>query len=357
MKPLKFPLTPTLSPRGEGAASVLATLFEGKAGVGGATAHLGTRTRRGEGVVSVLSPIRLAKASLTLLKAASASGYGWERDRVRGSFQSARFVFAPLFVLAAMLLLTITTYADPKFPPLTGRIVDDAHLLKPADKAVIEADLKALEQKSSDQLVIFTTNSLQGYPIEDYGYQLGRAWGIGQKGTNNGVLLIVAPTERKVRIEVGRGLEPQLTDLMTTLIIQNAILPEFRRGDFSAGIRVGVRDIKDVMLGDAEAVKARAAARPRMARKPGAWEELIPLLFIGGIFIFVLWAQSQQARQPLSGGRYGRPGYGRPGYGGPIFFPGGWGGGGGGSGGGGGDGGGFSGGGGDFGGGGASGSW
>jgi uncharacterized protein len=309
MKSLKFPLTPALSPRGEGVRDV-----------------------RG----SVLSPLG-------------------ERDRVRGSFHSARFVFAPLLALAAALLLTITTYAEPKFPPLTGRIVDDARLLKPADKAAIEADLKALEQKSSDQLVVFTTNSLQGYPIEDYGYQLGRAWGIGQKGTNNGVLLIVAPTERKVRIEVGRGLEPQLTDLMTSLIIQNAILPEFRRGNFSAGVRAGVRDIKDVMLGDAEAVKERAAARPAMARKPGGWEELIPILFIGGIFIFVFWAQSQQARQPLSGGRYGRPG--RPGYGGPVFFPGGWGGGGGGSGGGGGDGGGFSGGGGDFGGGGASGSW
>ena len=126
-----------------------------------------------------------------------------------------------LFLCSALLLFVTGAYAEPKFPPLTGRVVDDAHLLTPADKAAIEADLKALEAKSSDQLVVYTTNSLQGYPIEDYGYQLGRAWGIGQKGTNNGVLLIVAPTERKVRIEVGRGLEPQLTDLMTSLIIRN----------------------------------------------------------------------------------------------------------------------------------------
>ncbi len=258
---------------------------------------------------------------------------------------------ALFFLALTLLFLAGSAYADPKFPPLTARIVDDAHLLKPADKAAIEADLKALEAKSSDQLVVYTTDSLQGYPIEDYGYRLGRAWGIGQKGTNNGVLLIVAPTERKVRIEVGRGLEPDLTDLMTTLIIQNAILPEFRRGDFSAGIKAGVRDIKDVMLGDAEAVKKRAAARPAMARKTQGWEELIPLAFIIGIFLFVMWAQAQQARQPLSGGRYRRGGYG----GGPVFFPGDWGGGGGG--GGGGDGGGFSGGGGDFGGGGSSGSW
>ncbi|HZV20051.1 MAG TPA: TPM domain-containing protein, partial [Hyphomicrobiales bacterium] len=238
-------------------------------------------------------------------------------------------------------------------PPLTGRIVDDAHLLRAADKAAIEADLKALEAKSSDQLVIYTTNSLQGYPIEDFGYQLGRAWGICQKGTNNGVILIVAPSERKVRIEVGRGLEPQLTDLLSKLIIQNTILPAFKRGEFSAGIRAGVRDIRDVLLGDAEAVKQRAAARPTSARKGSGFESLIPIIFIAGIFLFVFWAQSQQARQPLSGGRYKRAGY----PGGPIFFPGGWEGGGGRGGGGGGDGGGWSGGGGDFGGGGASGDW
>ncbi|MGO9485282.1 MAG: TPM domain-containing protein [Rhodomicrobium sp.] len=260
-----------------------------------------------------------------------------------------------LFALLALALLVSGAYADPKFPPLTGRVVDDAHLLTPADKAAIEADLKALEAKSSDQLVVYTTNSLQGYPIEEYGYQLGRAWGIGQKGTNNGVILIVAPNDRKVRIEVGRGLEPQLTDLLTSLIIQNRILPEFRRGSFPTGIEAGVHDIKDVLLGDAEAVKERAAKRPAMSRKGQSWSEFIPLLFIVGIFIFVFWAQTWQGGQPLSGGRQGRPG--RPGYSPPIFFPGGWGGGGGGSGGGGGDGGGFSGGGGDFGGGGASGDW
>jgi uncharacterized protein len=269
----------------------------------------------------------------------------------RGAGVWGRFALLPTVLALFIFFLAAAAYAEPKFPPLTGRVVDDANLLTPADKAAIQADLKALEQKSSDQLVVFTTNSLQGYPIEDYGYQLGRAWGIGQKGTNNGVLLIVAPKERKVRIEVGRGLEPQLTDLMTSLIIRNTILPEFRRGNFPAGIKAGVRDIKEVMLGDAEAVKQRAAARPLAARKSSGWEEAIPLIFIVGIFLFVIWAQSRQARPPYAG-RYGRPG-----YGGPVFFPGGWGGGGWGGGGGGGDGGGFSGGGGDFGGGGASGDW
>ncbi len=256
---------------------------------------------------------------------------------------------AALILLLAVVVFGQAASAEPKFPPLTGRIVDDAHLLTPADRASIESDLKALEDKSSDQLVVYTTNSLQGYPIEDYGYQLGRAWGIGQKGTNNGVILIVAPQDRKVRIEVGRGLEPQMTDLLSKLIIQNSILPRFKRGDFSAGIKAGVTDIRDVLLGDAEAVKERAAARPAPRNAPDN-EQLITLIFVVAVFLFVLWVQSQQGGPPLSGGGYTRRGsYG----GGPIFIPGDWSGGRGGGGGGGG----WSGGGGDFGGGGASGDW
>jgi len=160
-------------------------------------------------------------------------------------------------LLAAVLVAVMPAGADPKFPPLTGRIVDEAGLLSVEDKRAIEQVLAALEGKSTDQLVVYTTRSLQGYPIEDFGYRLGRFWQIGQKGANNGVVLIVAPNERKVRIEVGRGLEPQLTDLMSKLIVENAILPAFRRNDFAGGIKAGVRDIRDVLLGDAEAVKQR----------------------------------------------------------------------------------------------------
>ena len=266
----------------------------------------------------------------------------------RGEGLRRWIVFLSAVSMALLVALAGSASAEPKFPPLTGRIVDDAHLLTPADRAAIESDLKALEDKSSDQVVVYTTNSLQGYPIEDYGYQLGRTWGIGQKGTNNGVILIVAPNERKVRIEVGRGLEPQLTDLLSTLIIQNRILPRFKRGEFSGGIKAGVEDIRDVLLGDADAVKQRASARPAARNAPDN-EELITLIFIVAIFLFVLWAQSQQGGPPLSGGGYTR----RGGYGGPIFIPGDWSGGRGGGGGGGG----WSGGGGDFGGGGASGDW
>src|SRR3972149_11166850 len=107
----------------------------------------------------------------------------------------------------AVLLWAGSAFAEPTFPALTGRVVDDANLLSASDKAQLTADLKALEDKSSDQVVVVTVPSLQGFTIEDYGYQLGRHWGIGTKELNNGVLLIVAPNERKVRIEVGRGLE------------------------------------------------------------------------------------------------------------------------------------------------------
>jgi uncharacterized protein len=243
--------------------------------------------------------------------------------------------------------------SQPKFPALTGRIVDEAGLLSAQDRSQIAAELADLEAKSSDQLVVVTLRSLEGYAIEDYGYRLGRAWGIGQTGTDNGALLIVAPNERKVRIEVGRGLEPQLTDALTRLIIENAILPAFRRGSFADGIKAGVRDIKDVLLGDAEEVRRRAAsgAKRTTGIDPSS---IILFLFWAGIIGFVVYAQFRQTRQQPAAGYRRRAGSGS----GPVVVPGGWGGSGSWGGSGGGDsGGGFSGGGGSFGGGGSSGSW
>jgi uncharacterized protein len=249
-------------------------------------------------------------------------------------------------------VLAFQAVAQPRFPALTGRIVDEAGLLSGGDKASLEGELEALEQKSTDQIVVYTARSLEGYEIEDFGYQLGRAWGIGQKDKNNGAILIVAPKERKVRIEVGRGLEPQLTDAMTKLIIENAILPAFRRGDFPAGIRAGVHDIVDVLLGDAEAVKQRARSSvPRSSGGSGSIALAFLVVFLLLAFTLV-WMQAQETAHP---GRVARDRR-RQGSG---WQPAGWGGGAGGwsGGGGSGGGGGFSGGGGDFGGGGASGSW
>jgi uncharacterized protein len=270
--------------------------------------------------------------------------------------REARGLYVGIRVLTALALaglVLIPVHAEPKFPALTGRIVDNAHLLKPEDRAAIESELAALEQKSTDQIAIVTLPSLDGYAIEDYGYRLGRHWKIGQKDKDNGALLIVAPNERKVRIEVGRGLEPHLTDALSQLIIQNAILPAFRRGDFSGGIRAGVRDMKDVLLGDAEAVKERARS---LGAGPGIdWVALIFISIWLAIFLYVIYAQYRHATSlPKSAGYRRRRG--RTGDRDAVIVPSGsgnWDSGGGWSGGGGG----WSGGGGDFGGGGSSGSW
>ena len=125
--------------------------------------------------------------------------------------------FAFLF---AFVILALPAAAAPKFPALTGRVVDDAHVLTDQTKGDLDQKLAALEAKTSRQLVVVTLPSLQGYEISDYGYQLGRAWGIGQAKLNNGVLFIIAPNEHKVRIEVGYGLEPVLTDALSEVIIQ-----------------------------------------------------------------------------------------------------------------------------------------
>ena len=182
--------------------------------------------------------------------------------------------------------------AAPNYPELTGRIVDNANLLTPEDKAWIESELKSLEATSTDQIAVVTVNSLDGYAIEDYGIGLARKWAIGQKDKDNGIVLIVAPKERKVRIEVGRRLEPMMTDTMSKIIIENAILAKFRRGDFSGGIRDGVRDIKAVLLGDADEVKQRAKGGRTPENDPSA---LIHMLIFLAIIAFIVWKMRQAA--------------------------------------------------------------
>jgi uncharacterized protein len=259
---------------------------------------------------------------------------------------------APLRLLLVALTALVVCFGEargePAFPTLTGRIVDQAGILDPASEARVEAKLKDLEAKTTSQVVVVTLRSLQGYDIADYGYQLGRRWGIGQKSLNNGALLIVAPKERRVRIEVGYGLEGTLTDAVSRLIIDHAILPRFRAGDFSGGIERGVDDIVQVLSGDADDFKRRAAERARPQGGEGVSVFTIVLL----ILIVWLFMYVRQAQRPHAARRR------RSGWWGPVggAGTGGWSGGGWSSGSGSG-GGGFSGGGGSFGGGGSSGSW
>jgi uncharacterized protein len=247
------------------------------------------------------------------------------------------------------LLLSVVAFAAYAltFPELTGRVVDDARILDPATKAALERKLAEFETKTTGQLVVVTVKSLQGTSIEDYGYQLGRHWQIGQKEKNTGALLIVAPNERKVRIEVGYGFEGTLTDAVSKLIIENSIIPRLRANDFAGGIGRGVDDIIQAVSVDSEEWKARAKQRPD--DEPGLLDVLALLFFL---FIFFMIVRSVASRDRGYAQTGTRP---RRGSRGPIFIPipGSWGssgsswsGGGG-----------FSGGGGSFGGGGASGSW
>ena len=135
----------------------------------------------------------------------------------------------------------------PAFPKLTGRVVDEARLLSEDDERELTTNLKALEDKNTDQVVVVTLPSLQGYSIEEYGRRLGNYWGVGTREKHNGVLVLVAPNEHKVRIEVGTGLEPVLTDSVAKKIIDENIVPRFREGNFPAGIRDGVNAILMVL--------------------------------------------------------------------------------------------------------------
>ena len=155
-----------------------------------------------------------------------------------------------LLIFLLLILASPALASEPKFPPLTGRVVDDAGVLDTWTQSELTDMLAAHEGATGEQVVVVTLDSLQGYTIEDYGYQLGRHWGIGQKGKNNGVLLIVAPKEHKVRIEVGYGLEGTLTDAISRTIIENYILPSFKRGDFNAGVLAGTTSMLQVLGGN-----------------------------------------------------------------------------------------------------------
>jgi uncharacterized protein len=277
-----------------------------------------------------------------------------------------------------LVLLAAGQAAAQTFPPFTGFVVDAANVIPPAEEEAITRRLDALQRATGHQVAVATIPDLQGYPIEDYGYQLGRSWGAGLKDLNNAAILIVAPTERKVRIEVGYGLEPVLTDAMSSMIIDEKILPRFKEGKLPQGIFDGANAVADQLAApDAEAqAKVKEAAAKydnahRRARSSSSGGPPLGLIFWGIVLAFVILSigRGRRGRRgPWGGRRYG--GSNLPillwtlgQMGGGSHRSGGWGGGGGGfgggsSGGGGWMGGGFTGGGGgSFGGGGASGSW
>ncbi len=251
--------------------------------------------------------------------------------------------FQRIALLAALALASAA--AASQFPPLTGRVVDAAGMLRPDTRATLTAQLEALERASGIQLVVATVPDLGGEDLETYSNDLARAWGIGQKGRDNGVVLLIAKAERKVRIEVGYGLEGDLTDAMSSHIINTRIVPAFRRGDIDAGVRAGVEGIEEVLgypVAGAQPVEQRHPGREHAFPVGLFW--LIVLIIVmsgfgggrrggGGLARAIIWGSVLN--------NMGRRGSGRGGFGGGGF----------------GGGGGFHGGGGSFGGGGASGNW
>ncbi|HJV34834.1 TPM domain-containing protein [Geomonas sp.] len=289
-----------------------------------------------------------------------------------------------LFVALMMLVFSSLGQAA-EVPPLRGYVNDYASMLSPQAASQLSQELAAFEQSDSTQIVVLTVPSLSGQPIEDYSIQVVEAWKLGQKGKDNGALLLFAKNDRKIRIEVGRGLEDRLTDLVSGRIIRNEISPAFRRGDFDGGVAAGVHAVMAVVRGE-------YAAQPQDIRhgKRGANPIFTLLIFVAVASVFlggisrILGGLAGAVGLPVAAaisfsglsmvvlGLLGFAGFllglflaflfsagGRGGFsgGGPFFggFGGGFGGGsfGGGAGGGGG----FSGGGGTFGGGGASGDW
>ena len=255
-------------------------------------------------------------------------------------------------LIALLLVMSGQAAVAQGFPKLTGRVVDQADLLDPQQEAALTAKLAGLETRTQRQLVVATLNSLEGYEISDYGYRLGREWALGQDGKgetekDNGVILVIAPNERKMRIEVGYGLEPVLTDGLSSTIIRNDIRPRFKDGDFVGGINAGVdRIVTQLELPADEAAKiASAAQKSRDHNEDSPMGAIIFVLFLI-FFVFLPMIRSMKG-----GGRKHRRGGMAP----VIIWGGGSGFGGGGFGGGGFSG--FGGGGGSFGGGGASGGW
>jgi uncharacterized protein len=243
---------------------------------------------------------------------------------------------------ALVFCLTSTSFALD-FPTLTGRVVDQANVMSAASRSAVEVKSKDIEGKSGIQLVVATVKSLQGSDIETYANQLFRFWKLGEAKKSNGVLLLVAPAEHKVRIEVGYGLEGTLTDALSSVIISSVIVPRFKANDYSGGVERGVDAVISVLTTDASAWQQKVNVRSE--DRPSAFNILISVLLI----VFVIYVLRLIYNPPSFGSGRGRL----------IFTRNGGSSGGGGISGGGGssDGGGFSGGGGSSGGGGASGSW
>jgi uncharacterized protein len=203
------------------------------------------------------------------------------------------------FALLFLLLLPCSAHAL-EVPRLEGYVNDYAQMISPGAKARLEQELGAFERSDSTQIVILTIPSLEGEVMEEFSIKVAESWKVGQKGKDNGVIMVVSKQDKKIRVEVGRGLEGKLTDLMAGRIVDLVIKPRFKRGDFDGGFLAGVASIIDATRGE---FKAEEHRRPQ--RRDNS-SRIITFLIFGGIVLLILGSLSR----PLGGaaGAVGLPG-------------------------------------------------
>ncbi|MDQ7247688.1 TPM domain-containing protein [Dongia sedimenti] len=190
--------------------------------------------------------------------------------------------------LVLLLGMVAQAWADPSIPPLTGRVVDLAHILDQRTVDSLTRQLADHEATTTNQVVVVTLPGLQGYTIEQWGRALLNGWGIGQRDKNNGVVLVVAPNDRRLRIEVGYGLEEALSASAATNIVEAEIVPRFKRSDMTGGITAGVNAILQTIAGTYRPLPA--VERSNIEQKD-IWRYapfvVFPLIFIAVVLINV----------------------------------------------------------------------
>lgn len=201
-------------------------------------------------------------------------------------------------LLVAALLFSAAATAEPQIPPLNGRVVDAAHILSDAAEAQLTQKLATHEANTSNQLVVLTVPDLQGYDVASFALEAARSWQLGQQELNNGILLLVARDERKIRIEVGYGLEGDLPDASAKRIIQSLIRPAFKQGNFDQGVSDGVDAIVGTIDGSYTPPKKTSSKMDT---------PLIPLGFMGlfGLGHFLQGRVDSKYINGLVGGGFG----------------------------------------------------
>ena len=202
------------------------------------------------------------------------------------------------YVVFFFLVFCVPVHAL-EVPKLQGYVNDYAGMISPQAKATLEQELQAFEQSDSTQIVVLTIPSLEGEVLEEFSIKVAEQWKIGQTGKDNGIIVLVSKQDRKIRVEVGRGLEGQITDLMSGRIIDLVIMPKFKRGDFDGGLISGVHALIDAARGEFKADSTREPTRRN------GQSRLLTFLIFGGIAILVLGSVSRPAG--AIGGAVGLP--------------------------------------------------